>query len=159
MHTLTLTFGSTQDLLDFAAKHLTNAIGPAQLTVAGVNAMRLPDVEVSGGETKEVKPAKKTKVKVEETPAPAAEEAKPEIKPTKNPVREVAEKEAAAESDGRQLDLKKDVRPHALALMKANRTALLGLFDEFGVANLDELTVDQLPAFLAKVKAELPKEE
>lgn len=164
MHTLTLNFTSVTELLEF-----TSRFNPPITTIHSAAPIRLPDAELSGGVEREVpaameaapKPARKAKVKIEEQAAPVAEGAA-EKKPVDVATEKVSIESTTATSPdaaATTLDLKKDVRPHALALMKADRAALLELFDKFGVTNLDELAVKQLPDFLAAIKAELEGKE
>ena len=141
MHTLTMTFTSTQDLLDFAAKHLTTDITTTGPT--GINSIVLVDSNnPSISELVKEKAPRKTKVQVEE--------AKPEAAPVPTPV---------ANNASDTPDRKSEVRPQVMALLKADRAALLKLFDEYGVTNLDEVEDKHLAAFLSSVNAQLASKE
>jgi hypothetical protein len=148
MHTLTLEFTSTKELLDFASKHLSQN----QVTINGTT----DPVALAAVPAAEDAPAprgKKAKVKIEDTADLTPAEETPEKKSVAS-----SQPSASAEvTSSKTLDYKTDVRPTALKLIKAeNGSARMGkIFDEFGVTNATELTAEQLPAYLAAVKAEL----
>lgn len=165
-HTLTLTFETTKELLEFTSKHLNPQI---EITSAPVKSPVLDAIVADAlNAPEEPKKARAKKVKVEEA-APAADLAVEGDNPTNGEevegARATAETEAAAESKAKTaekkvekaadeaepevLDYKTHVRQHAMALLKKpdGQERMFKIYDEFGVTAATEITVKQLPAF------------
>lgn len=162
-NSITLEFNSATELLKFCTKHLNDSdrptitgtiAAPLNVRPAGVTLAAAADAEVEAP-----KPTKKAPKKVEasedsdlgdlvaDNPTAKAPEAKPV-------------KAAKVEPKTGKLDLKTDVRPVALKLLKApeGSARMRKIFDDFGVNNMTELTGDQYQPYLDAVNAELEAE-
>lgn len=168
-HTLTLTFETTKELLEFTSKHLnpieiTSSLTPHQVQLrdevvaTGVATLPMGAGKSAGTDAEEPKKARAKKAKVEEAEpvkdepkATAADLSMAEDAADEEAPKTAAKKveKAADEAEPEVLDYKTHVRQHAMALLKKpdGQERMFKIYDEFGVTAATEITVPQLPAF------------